>query len=201
MSEPTPHLAPLMALLPPNARQLVLSSTGDGALARSYRDTYPASSFVAIEADPERAKGARDYAERVMQVDLGQAGDALFAHLAWADCWIFDATLEQLEMPLTVLARLRKALQVDACVVARIANGAYWKAAPARHAMHLPTMTELFRRAGFDVVNGIMLNPGPLPAAVEAALRLQAQQSGADPAALLDAAQPSHYLLKAVPRI
>ncbi|HWW71863.1 MAG TPA: hypothetical protein VN089_18135, partial [Duganella sp.] len=121
------YVAPFIALLPPNARLLVQAGATDGALARHYRATYPASSFLAVDADLTLAQQAREYADRVHQADLDTAGDAFYKHLEWADCWIFDATLENLASPSRVLERVRGVIQCDACVVARVANADYWR--------------------------------------------------------------------------
>lgn len=195
------YVAPFIALLPPNARLLVQAGATDGALARQYRATYPASSFLAVDADLTLAQQAREYADRVHHADLDTASDVFYKHLEWADCWIFDATLENLADPAQVLARVRKVIQCDACVVARIANADYWlkpETAP-RHALTAATALRLFEDAGFRVVNGLLLNPGPLPADVDAALHLEAAHTGVAVESLLEAAQPSHYLFKALP--
>jgi hypothetical protein len=196
-----PYVAPFANLLPPNARLLVQVGAGDGALARHYRRIYPASSMLAVDADPARAQQARAYADRVHQADLDTAGDAFYQQLEWADGWFFDATLEQFEHPLRVLAQVRKVIQYDACVVARIANASHWRqpATPPRHRLEIATMLALFERGGFRVVNGIQLNAEPLPPDVEAALRAQAAQSGVVPELLMEVVQPSHYLIKAMP--
>jgi hypothetical protein len=57
----------------------------------------------------------------------------------------------------------------------------------------------VFQQANFTVASGVVLNPAPLPPAVESLLRQQAAQAGVAPEVLLDSAQPSHYLIKAVP--
>lgn len=198
---PAAHIEPFANLLPPNARLLVQAGADDGALASHYHWLYPASSLLVVDADADRAHGAREYAERVYQADLGTAGDAFYKHMEWADAWCFDGTLEQFEHPLRVLAQIRQVIQYDACIVARIANGAHWQqpANPARHQLEINTVLALFQRGGFRVVNGILLNPGPLPADVEAALRVQAVQTGVAPELLMEAVQPSHYLIKAMP--
>jgi hypothetical protein len=195
------YVAPFANLLPPNARLLVQAGAGDGELARHYRAIYPASSILAVDADPAGAQQARAYADRVYQADLDTAGEAFYRQLEWADGWFFDGTLEQFEQPLRVLAQVRKVIQYDACVLARIANGAHWKQpdTPARHRLEIATMLALFERSGFRVVNGILLNPAPLPADVEAALRAQAAQTVVAPVLLMEAVQPSHYLIKAMP--
>lgn len=196
-----PYVAPFFATLPPNARLLVQAGAANGELARAYRDIYPASSWLAVEHDPARAQQARAYADRVQQADLDTAGDAFYRQLEWADGWVFDATLENLRDPAQVLAKVRRVIQFDACIVARVANSAHWQA-PAvapRHPMALDATLALLRGAGFRVAGGILLDPETLPAELETALRLRAARDGADPAPLLEALRPSHYLLKAVP--
>ncbi|MRW90448.1 hypothetical protein GJ699_10670 [Duganella sp. FT80W] len=195
------YVEPFRSMLPPNARLLVQAGANDGELARDYRALYPASSLLVVEAEPARAQHARDYAERVYQADLHSASDALYKQLEWADGWYFDASLEQLANPARVLQRVRKVLPVDACVVARITNGVYWDApaTPPRHAWTITDILNLFQQSGFRVVSGVLLNPAPLPPEIEAALRQRAAEQGLEAQTLLDAAQPSHYLIKAVP--
>ncbi|WP_432380655.1 hypothetical protein [Duganella sp. P38] len=195
------YVEPFRSVLPPNARLLVQAGANDGALVRDYRALYPASCTLVVEADPARAQQARDYAERVYLADLDTAGAAFYKQLEWADGWYFDATLEQYANPLHVLQQVRKVIQVDASIVARVANRNYWEApaTPARHAWSLDEMLAVFQYAGFRVVSGVLLNPAALPPAIEAGLRQQAAASGVAPETLLDAAQPSHYLIKAVP--
>jgi hypothetical protein len=188
-------------MLPPNARLLVQAGASDASLARDYRALYPASCTLVVEADPARAQQARDYAERVYVADLDTASPAFYQQLELADGWYFDATLEQFANPLQVLQQVRKVIQPDACIIARIANRLYWDApaTPPRHAWAVGDMLALLQQSGFRIDNGVLLNPAPLPAAIEALLRQQAAASGTEPELLLDAAQPSHYLIKAVP--
>ena len=122
------YVRPFANQLPPNARLLVQAGAADGALARQYRKLYPASSLLVVDADPARAQQARGYADRVYQADLDTAGDAFYKQLEWADGWFFDATLEQLDNPLRVLTQIRKVIHYDGCIVARIANSAFWDA-------------------------------------------------------------------------
>lgn len=195
------YVEPFRSILPPNARLLVQAGATDGDVARDYHALYPATSTLVVEADPARAQQAREYAERVYLADLDTAGAAFYKQLEWADGWYFDATLEQYANPLHVLQQLRKVIQADACIVARIANRNYWdaQATPARHAWSIDEMLAVFQYAGFRIASGVLLNPAPLPSAIEAELRQQAAASGVAPETLLDAAQPSHYLIKAVP--
>jgi hypothetical protein len=201
MSAPADYLAPFRDLLMPNARLLVQAGAGDGSLAREYRKLYPASATLVVEADPAQARRASEYAERVYQNDLDTVSAAFYKQLEWADGWYFDATLEQYADPLRVLQHIRKVIQYDASIVARITNRAYWDAPAAapRHQWVIADMLALFASSGFRVVSGVLLNPGPLPAEVLAALQAQAAQGGAPLEALIEAAQPSHYLIKAMP--
>lgn len=196
-----PYVAPFRSMLPPNARLLVQVGAGNGELARDYRALYPASCTLVVEADPASAEQAREYAERVYIADLDSAGDAFYKQLEWADGWYFDATLEQLADPLRVLQQVRKVIQFDACIVARVANRNYWDApaTPPRHPWGANDVLSVFQQANFTVASGVELNPAPLPPAVESLLRQQAAQAGVAPEVLLDSAQPSHYLIKAVP--
>ncbi len=201
MSEPAAYIAPFRDLLPPNARLLVQAGAGDGGLARAYRKLYPASGLMVVEADPALAAQAREYADRVYQADLDTVSAAFYQQLAWADGWYFDATLEQCQQPQRVLQQVCKVMPVDTCIIARIANRSHWQAPETtpRHQWDLAAMLTLFAGSGLRVTSGILLNPGPLPADVEAALRQQAGDDENVLAALVEATQPSHYLIKAVP--
>lgn len=201
MSGPAAYIGAFRDLLPPNARLLIQAGAGDGQLARDYRKLYPASATVVVEGDPALAQQARDYAGQVWQADLDTAGAAFYRQLEWADGWYFDATLEQLANPQHVLRQVRQVIQYDASIVARIANRAHWNApaAPPRHAWAIADMLALFAHSGFRVVNGILLNPGALPADQMAALQAQAGAGAALLEDLIEAAQPSHYLIKAMP--
>lgn len=202
---PTPaaqagYIGPYIGLLPPNARQLVQAGSGDGVLARAYKRIYPAAHYRCLEADAERANLARTYADAAIQVDLNTAGEALYQHLRWTDAWIFDATLENLQAPAQVLAQIRKVIEPDACIVARIANSQHWKP-PAQAPLHpysLEQVMALFHLSGFRVETGAELHYGPPPPPAEQLLRQQAQQLGIDPEQALSQATPSHFLVKAV---
>ncbi|MCE3265121.1 MAG: hypothetical protein K0R43_4200 [Pseudoduganella sp.] len=169
--------AAIVATLPPNARQLVQVGAGDGALARSYRDSYPASALVVLEGDPAAAQRAQAFAERVVQVQLDSAGASLFTHLQWADCWLFDETLETLAAPARVLAAIRGAMQYDACVLACVSNP---DAGTPQHGLDAPALQTLFSDAGFRIASAISLSPG-------------APQAGQP------APRPTHFLIKAMP--
>lgn len=201
MSDPAAYIVPMRDLLPQNARLLVQAGATDGDLPRAYHKLYPATSLMVVEAEAERAQQARHYADRVHQADLNTVGDAFYRQAAMADGWYFDATLEQLRNPLHVLKQVRKVMPVDTCIIARIANRNYWDkpAATPLHSWGIAEILTLFQQAGLRVVSGVLLNPAPLPAAIDSALRQQAAQLGQPAEPLLDAAQPSHYLIKAMP--
>lgn len=196
------YIQPFRDLLPPNARLLVQAG-GSDSVTRAYRALYPASSTMVVDADPARAEQAREYAERIYLADLSSASPAFFKQLAWADGWYFDVTLEELTDPLRVLQQVRKAMPVDACVVARIANRLYWDApaTPPRHSWSIADLLALFREAGFKLEQCVLLNSSAPPPAHEAALRERAALHGLPAETLLDAARPSHYLLKALPAL
>jgi tRNA A58 N-methylase Trm61 len=201
MSAPAAYITPFRDILQQNARLLVQAGGNDGELARAYRKLYPATSLMVVDADAERAKHARDYADRVYMADLDTVSAAFYKQLEWADGWYFDTTLEQYQQPQRVLQQVRKVMPVDAAIIARIANRDHWEGSstPARHAWGIADILELFTGANFRAVSGILLNPAPLPADVEATLRAQAARDGSVAEALIEAALPSHYLIKAVP--
>lgn len=172
------RIGALLGKLPPNARQLVLAGAGDGALASQYRASYPASALVVVEGDPAAAQRATGFAERVIQARLDAVGADFYRHLQWADCWLFDGTLEQLLAPDKVLAQIRAAMQYDASVVACVSNPGF-ALAPLHHPWDYDALQTLFGEAGFRLTHAIALRPGAAP------------DAPAQPA--------SHFLLKAMP--
>ncbi len=188
-------------MLPPNARLLVQAGATDGGLGRKYRSSYPTTSWLVIDSDPALTQQASAYADRVHQTDLENVGDSIYKQLEWADGWIFDGTLELFRDPGKVLAHVRNVIQYDACIVARIANSDYWKQPPEspRHRLAINDILALLTDNGFRVVNGILLITAPMPQDVADVLRQRAAQTGEKPEVLLDVAQASHYLIKAMP--
>ncbi|XLZ69004.1 hypothetical protein ABT364_20995 [Massilia sp. SR12] len=172
------RIATLAGTLPPNARQLVLAGAGDGALARHYQAIYPSSALLVVEGEPAAAQRATAVAARVIQARLDGVGPDFYRHLQWADCWLFDGTLEQLAAPAQVLASIRQAMQFDACIVACVENPAF-AAVPPRHQWDVAALQALFTGAGLRVVSAIGLCPGvPAPG---------------------QTLPPTHFLLKAMP--
>lgn len=194
--------AQLFSLLPPNARSLIQAGSGDGALARYYKQIYPASFFQAVEADGEAAQRARAVCDSVHQANLDQAGDDFFRHFAMADGWIFDRTLGLLRQPLTVLKAIARHLPADACLVICVANSSYWQATAVPGALSRPALLDLLQQAGFSMRTGVALNGQAPDAAEQAALRrkagVQPGEDSADAEQLVRDAHASHFLIKAV---
>lgn len=190
-------LAHCMAMLPPNARMLVQAGYRDGLLARHYKRIYPATFYQCVEADPALAALAVRDVDTVIQAKLENVGPALFQHLKWADAWLFDGTLEVLAAE-TVLARIRKVIEADACVVARVANRLHWGHTTDTPALSLQKILDVFQQTGWQVTGGIELLPGAPPSA-QAGLQRQADEQGLPLAELMRHALPSHFLIKAVP--
>ncbi|MBB3117524.1 methyltransferase domain-containing protein [Pseudoduganella violacea] len=219
MSDQVPsHIAPLFALLPPNARQLLEFGHNGGALAQRYKQSYPATFYQGLAATAQEAGAARAHYDMVHQANLDHVGPAFYSYFAQADCWIFDGTLESLRDPWRVLANIRKVIAADCSVVVHVRNSQHWMTQLAlnrgamlygeqgtlsKHQQRLYTrasLMTLFAECGFQVVGGRTLDDAQPPsAAVSAALHQMAQLLGADPAHTLADALPSHFLIKAVP--
>ncbi len=212
------HIAPLFALLPPNARQLLEYGRNGGALARRYKQSYPATFYQGLAASAQEADAARAHYDLVHQARLDGASPAFYAHFAQADCWIFDDTLDSLRDPWRVLRHIRQVIAADACILAHVRNSQHWmtqlalnqgamqygaEGTLAKGQQRLYTrasLIALFAGCGFQVVDGCTLaGPTPPPAAIAGALRQMAQVLGAEPDAALADALPSHILIKAVP--
>lgn len=190
-----PHVEPMYTLLPPNARRLVAVGTAAAALARRYRRSYPAASFQAI--DPAATD---DAFEIVHAADAGRADDALFARFAMADGWVFDGTLETLPDPARVLAGIRRVMQADTAIVARIANTLYWRANAGQAGVAGSAgLVALFQEANLHLATGIGLQGEAPDAGTEQALRDAALAAGRDAGVALAEATPTHFLVRAVP--
>lgn len=188
----TDRLGHLLAALPPNARRLLQAMPASGALAAAYKKHYPASVFQHVGGAPL----AQSQADLHTPVDLDSAPDDFFAPLAMADCWIFDETLETLADPQGLLARIKRHLPLDACVVACVANPACWSG--AGRGIAPPQLARMFIQAGLRIVRGIALVGAQPDAARMQALREQAAASPEPEQAVRDALS-SHTLIVARP--
>jgi hypothetical protein len=203
----------------PRAARLVEVGANDGALARSIKEGNPQCHYTALEINPEHRILAKGACDAVLCHDIDSLGDDFFRDYANVDCWILDQALERIGQPERLLARIRKTISKDACIVAVIPNAQHWSMqlklcmgdmryedSGLLNRAHVRwftrvTIFELFKKAGFEVVQGTPIvhvrleNP-----VVAAALRQLAASVGADPQLALEDAQAVGFVVKAIPK-
>jgi hypothetical protein len=117
----------LLRLLPADARLIVETGCGAGALAEQYRSINPHARYVGIEVVPDAAQRAMARLDRVIvgnveTLDLYRIG----IEPGTVDCLVFGDTLEHMNDPWTVLRRQTKWLRYGGVVLACIPNIQHW---------------------------------------------------------------------------
>lgn len=204
----------LISLLPPNARSLIEVGTNNVEMIKQYRKIYPSTFYQIIERDSSSVSLARRVCDVVHNADIETASEALFAHFALADCWIFNRSMERLSNPWHVLLRIRKHISADASIVALISNGQrnllkkkLYDKAPhldSSKEMHLfsrASMIEMFQKSGYAIANGfaILGDERDNEESILAAAHQIALSIGANPEEAVQDIKPAFYLVKAVP--
>jgi 2-polyprenyl-3-methyl-5-hydroxy-6-metoxy-1,4-benzoquinol methylase len=208
----------LLALMPTTATKVLEVGCSTGALAQAFKQNHADSDYWGIEFDPKAAEIAKRHCNQVMALDVEGMSDKELAELSSRNCWVFGDVLEHLRDPWRLLARIRKVMSADGCIVASIPNAQHWSL-QARLSVgdfrytdgglmdrtHLRwftrvTMLEMFQNAGFRIDAGkprIFNEPGrelALPA-----IRLMAESLGVSPEQAVQDALPLQYVVRAVP--
>lgn len=218
-SAPQNYNHDLLRLIPANARGVVEIGCNNGALANAYKLINPTCVYTGVEIDPDNAERARAYCDAVLHLDIESVGDDFFeAYRDSSNVWIFGDVLEHLRDPWKVLARIRRALPSDGCVVVCLPNAQHWSlqaklsVGDLRYEdsglldrTHLrfftrATMFELFQGAGLKIEQGYPRIFGELKNEnIISAIKLMALGVGADPDLALQDAMALQYVVKAVP--
>ena len=203
-----------LSLMPTDAHQIVEVGANDSSLSRAYKTNNIECNYISVvnQSDEENAQ------KKTYKIDLNKISDEFFRDYAETDCWLFDQALEQIMNPDDLLKRLRKVIKKSGSVIAIIPNAQHWSI-QAKLCMgdfryvdsgllqknHLrwftrATIFELFKNAGFQVVQGYPVIHSRLEnATVAAALKQLALSVGADPDLSLEDAQAGQYIVKAIP--
>lgn len=209
----------LLRLIPTNARGVVEIGCNNGALANAYKMINPACAYTGIEIDKANAELARAYCDTVLHLDIESVTDEFFTSYAGnTNVWIFGDVLEHLRNPWKILAKIRRALPADGCVVVCLPNTQHWSIQAKlcvgdlryedsglldRTHMRFftrATMIEMFLGAGFKIEQGFPRIFGTLEnEKIIAAIKLMAVAVGADPELALQDALPTQYVIKAIP--
>lgn len=216
---PTNYNHDLLRLIPANARGVVEVGCNNGALANAYKSINPDCLYTGIEIDLNNAERARAYCDTVLHLDIESVDDAFFHNCSNnSNVWVFGDVLEHLRNPWEVLAKIRRALPVDGCVVVCLPNAQHWSVQAKLSVgdfryedsglldrTHIrfftrATMFELFQGAGFRIEQGFPRIFGELKNEnIIKAIELMALGVGADPYLALQDAMPLQYVVKAVP--
>jgi len=219
LAEPTNYNHDLLPLIPPNARGVVEVGCNNGALARAYKTINPGCKYIGIEVDAGNAEGSHRYCDEVLLMDIESVDESFYSQYADHDVWIFGDVLEHLRYPWEVLARIRRSMPADGCVIVCLPNAQHWSV-QAKLAVgdfryeeggglmdrtHLRfftrvTILEMFARAGLRIEQGFTRVFSELKNEhIAAAIRTMAIGAGIDPNIALQDSMPLQYLIKAVP--
>lgn len=217
--EPTNYNRDLLPLMPPDARGVVEVGCNNGALARAYKAINPGCKYTGIEVDIRNAEGSRRYCDEVLLLDIESVDESFYAQYADRNVWVFGDVLEHLRYPWEVLARIRRHLPADGCVIVCLPNAQHWSVQaklavgdfrydPAGGLMdrtHLrfftrATMLEMFAHAGFKLQTGFPRIFGELKNEhIISAIRSMAIGVGADPELAVQDSMATQYVVKVVP--
>lgn len=204
--------------MPPNARVIAEIGCSSGALAREYKKINSSCRYIGVELMKSYVPLAERYCDVVHAVDIENLDDAAMSEKLPGDCWVFGDTLEHLRDPWLVLARVRRVLPPDGCVVACIPNAQHWSVQARLNCgalryeesglldkTHLRwftriTIMEMFSNAGFRIEAGIVRGAAePRQAELQQAIKMMAQAIGADPVQAYQDALAFQYVLRALP--
>jgi len=211
------HNPDLLAMIPPDAKQIIEIGCSYGALAREFKKTNPTCHYRGIDIEESYVAVARSYCDDCFSLDLETAPMSFWEQQRDRDCWIFGDTLEHMRDPWNVLQHIAQIIPTGGSIVACIPNAQHWSLQARlsigdfRYAesglldkTHLrwftrQTMLELFSNAGFQVTDGkarIFNEPGRsvFLHAIEELARL----AGGDPSIAAQDATPLQYVFRAV---
>ncbi len=216
--EPSNYNRDLLPLIPSNARGVVEVGCNNGALARAFKVINPACKYTGIEVDADNAEGSRRYCDEVLLMDIESVDESFYAKYADYNVWIFGDVLEHLRYPWEVLARIRRNMPADGCVIVCLPNAQHWSVQAKlcigdfryengglMDRTHLrfftrATMLEMLAGAGFKIEKGFPRIFGGLTNEhVISAIKTMAIGVGADPEQALQDSLPLQYVVKVVP--
>ncbi len=217
--EPNNYNRDLLPLIPPSARGVVDVGCNNGALARAYKAINPSCRYIGIEVVPVNAEGAGRYCDEVLIQDIENVDESFYAKFADYNVWVFGDVLSHLRYPWEVLARIRRNMPSDGCVIVCLPNAQHWSMQaklavgdfrydPAGGLMDLThlrfftraTMLEMFAGAGFRIEQGFPRVFGEVNNDhIISAIRSMAIGVGADPDLAVKDSMAFQYVLKMVP--
>ncbi|MET0321341.1 MAG: tetratricopeptide repeat protein [Duganella sp.] len=206
----------LLQFVPLEARKIVEVHCRDGAFAKAYKARNAIVDYTGIELDPVQAQAARAHCDFVFHADMAQAGSDVWDHVRRADCWVLDETLDLVDDPWTLLAKIRASIAPGGKVVATIRNFQHWSIQARLNAGDFRygadgveksrkrlftrgAALDLFQQAGFQISGGsARIIDEPAREKYLPAIRLMAGASGIDPVMAVEDALPWQYIITAV---
>jgi trans-aconitate methyltransferase len=117
----------LLKLLPLDARLIVESGCGTGALGVEYLSLNPAATYVGVERDEAAGRRARTHLAQVEIADVEEVDlAAIGIERGTVDCLVYGDVLEHLLDPWQLVARHAEWLAPNGIVVACIPNVQHW---------------------------------------------------------------------------
>lgn len=117
----------LLKCIPPDAKLVLETGCGVGALGRAYKLKNPFARYIGIEKDEQAAVVACQFLDHVATVDVeGSSLSSMIGEDAKIDCLVYGNVLESLRDPWGTLQRHIKDLADDGQVVACIPNAQHW---------------------------------------------------------------------------
>ena len=208
----------LLAWLPSTAQRVLEVGCSSGQLARAFKAVNPGCDYRGIELDATAAALARRVCEQVSVFDIETLPESDLAAFRDRDCWVFGDVLEHLRDPWLLLARIRKIMPANGCVVACVPNAQHWSV-QAKLALgdfsyadgglmdrsHLRwftrlTLLRMFNEAGFKFDGGVSrIFNEPQRERVLPAIRAMAVCQGLAPEQAVQDALALQYVVRMVP--
>ncbi len=204
--------------MPATARTVVEIGCSSGALAREYKKTNCRCYYIGVEVMQQNIPLAERYCDRVLQMDIEEAGEHELRESLPGDCWVFGDVLEHLRDPWALLEKIRGFIPADGSIVACIPNAQHWTVQARLNCgeflyeesglldkTHLrfftrKTIMEMFQRTGFRIVEALpRILEEPMRERVMPVIRQMAASFGADPEMAAHDAMAFQYVVRAVP--
>jgi len=208
----------LLSMIPKSASKLIEVGCNSGSLAAAYKKLNSTCHYQGIELSAQSAEFARQYCDRVLELDIESVSADFFKKFSDVDCWVFGDVLEHLKDPWRLLSRIRDVIPDNGSIIACIPNAQHWSV-QAKLSIgdfryqdgglldrtHLrwftrATIFELFSGARFQITEGRpRIFDEPMRDNVLPAIRLMAQCVGADPELAVADSLALQYVIRATP--
>lgn len=195
--------------------KVVEVGSSSGVLARAYRASNTACEYVGVEVDAEYARLSERYCSRVVFGNVEALPSDVFDTLSDAQCWVFADALEHLYDPWKILSKIAQLSSGSVDIVACIPNAQYWglqlilnsgnyfyQNSGLLDRTHIRwftriTIIDMFRRAGFEVLEMKARLLSKPSAQVEDALSALARAAGHDSEQAVTDALAFQYVVRA----